>query len=164
MIKMKFEITSYPSHPCYSQHLIPIEANSIPQLLFQNLASHCLPSAITIAAIATASYSSNVYEYPLQIARILPCRRLTSKKKRLENRLQTYRTIAVRRSPRESAANQPRTLPPPRKKAILSGCLVTRRDRPLELLRTTTSDEWKKGRIRRSVVSFVDVTVQTSFP
>lgn len=123
-------------------------ANSIPQLLLRKPRNDYLSSA---RYYDSSNSRPNViriyiYIYTLQIARILSYRRLTSKKKRLEPSPNLPNDRAARRSLRCQSTEAPPSLPLllPRKKAILSGCLVTRRDRPLELLWTTTSDEWGK--------------------
>lgn len=68
---MKFEITSYP------QHLIPIQANSIPQLLFQNLAATTAfchyDSSNSNRFILLERIHTHIYIYPN-----IPCKLLVS--------------------------------------------------------------------------------------
>lgn len=114
-------------------------ANSIPQLLLRKPRSDYLSSARYYDSSNSRPNVIRITLYiyiPLQIARILSYRRLTSKKKRLEPSPNLPNDRAARRSLRCQSTEAPPSLPLllPRKKAILSGCLVTRRDRPLELL------------------------------
>lgn len=123
-------------------------ANSIPQLLLRKPRNDYLSSARYYDSSNSRPNVIRIYIY------IYLCKLLVSyltddwraKKKRLEPSPNLPNDRAARRSLRCQSTEAPPSLPLllPRKKAILSGCLVTRRDRPLELLWTTTSDEWGK--------------------
>lgn len=143
-------------------------ANSIPQLLLRKPRNDYLSSA---RYYDSSNSRPNViriyiYIYTLQIARILSYRRLTSKKKRLEPSPNLPNDRAARRSLRCQSTEAPPPPPPPPEKESNTFRLPRYSSRPSPGT-SLNDDEWrvrKKERIRRSVVSFVDVTVQTSFP
>lgn len=145
-------------------------ANSIPQLLLRKPRNDYLSSARYYDSSNSRPNVIRIYIY------IYPCKLLVSyltddwrAKKRGSSRLQTYRTIEPRVE--VFAANQPRLPPPlppppPPEKESNTFRLPRYSSRPSPGT-SLNDDEWrvrKKERIRRSVVSFVDVTVQTSFP
>lgn len=143
-------------------------ANSIPQLLLRKPRNDYLSSARYYDSSNSRPNVIRIYIYiPLQIARILSYRRLTSKKKeaRAVSKL-TERSSRASKSSLPINRGSPLPPPPPPEKESNTFRLPRYSSRPSPGT-SLNDDEWrvrKKERIRRSVVSFVDVTVQTSFP
>lgn len=114
-------------------------ANSIPQLLLRKPRNDYLSSARYYDSSNSRPNVIRIYIY-IYLANcsylILPTIDEQKKEARAVSKLTERSSRASKSSLPINRGSPPPSLPLllPRKKAILSGCLVTRRDRPLELL------------------------------
>lgn len=143
-------------------------ANSIPQLLLRKPRSDYLSSARYYDSSNSRPNVIRIYIY-IYLANcsylILPTIDEQKKEARAVSKL-TERSSRASKSSLPINRGSPLPPPPPPEKESNTFRLPRYSSRPSPGT-SLNDDEWrvrKKERIRRSVVSFVDVTVQTSFP